>query len=104
MAHCPSVDGHVFSSDRNFLVYINNTMTFEPRMIVTDWRQLGGMLEPFAAPTTRTDAWRRSINLLQQSVMDWYFCFLKSHASKMEELIAAGLVKEETAPSASKSA
>ena len=95
MAHCDSVKGTSFPPERNFLLHINQSMTFSPRMIVMDWRELGPLLEPFAAAASREDtAWRGRVNALQQAIMDWYFCFLKGHASKMERLIAAHLVKD----------
>lgn len=94
MAHCNSVKKVAFPPERNFLLHINKTMNFSPRMIVMDWAELVPLMEQFAAPMTRDVAWTARVNRLQQDIIDWYFCFLKGYASKMERLIAAHLVKD----------
>ena len=81
-----------FPPDKNFVHHLLHRAALPPSIVLRDWRELGPLLMRHLAGGD----WQTKIDKLQQTVMDWWFCFIKDSASRMEARMAERLVRGRT--------
>ncbi len=83
-----------FPPGRNIVHHLLKRTSLPRSIVLKDWNELGPLLLRLLSPGIHGGKGLANVDELQQTVLDWWFCFLKDRASRMEALMSANLVMD----------